>query len=141
MLQPIFDPQKRYRVVLYLRTSGKSQDPINPEQKQRATIEATIRRLNLPWEIVNVYTDRAISGRFFKKRRQFQKMLCDIRTRKLLVDLILVDTFERFGRNEDLANLRQELHRHYGCLVLTADTGFADPASVTSLALAAFKKS
>jgi site-specific DNA recombinase len=138
MLRRIFDPQKRYKVVLYLRMSSDSQNPTSPEQQQ-ATIETTIRRLNLPWDIVKIYVDRAVSGRYYGRREQFQEMLCDIRTGKVKADLILVDTFERFGRSEEAGLIRQELQRQYGCLIVTADTSFADPTSISGQALAAFE--
>lgn len=138
MLKRQFELQKKYRVVLYLRMSSDSQNPRSPEQQQE-TIEATIRRLNLPWVIVKIYIDRAKSGRLLNKREQFQEMLRDIRTGKVKADLIIVDTFERFGRSEDVGLIRQELERHHGCLVLTADSSFADPTSISGQALAAFE--
>jgi hypothetical protein len=51
----------------------------------------------------------------------------------------LVDTFERLGRSDELAGLRQELFLHHGVVVLTADSQFADPTSVPGKALAAFE--
>jgi len=44
-------------------------------------------------------------------------------------DLLLVDTFERFGRNDETDALRRELHNNNGILILTADTGFSDPTT------------
>ncbi len=136
MLHRTFDPRKPFRVVLYLRVSTTMQNPRSPDQ-QRDTIEATIKRLGYPWVIVTVYVDAGISGRYVGKRPEFQRMLRDIRTRAIPVDAILVDTFERFGRAEELAGLRQELHRHHGVVVLTADTSFADPTSTSGQILAA----
>ena len=43
--------------------------------------------------------------------------------------MILVDTIERFARLEDLPAIREELRKKYGVLILTSDTGFADPTS------------
>lgn len=139
MIRKKFDAQKKYRVVLYLRMSSDKQNPKSPEQ-QLETIKSTIRQLNLPWVIVKVYIDRAVSGRYLAKREQFQAMLRDIRTGKVRADLILVDTFERFGRSEDVGPIRQELERHHGCLVLTADTSFADPTTISGKAMAAFEQ-
>lgn len=138
MLKRKFDPQKRYRVLLYLRMSSDQQNPRSPEQQQE-TIMATIRRMNLPWIVVKVYVDRGISGRLLAKREQFQAMLSDIRTKKIRPDLIIVDTFERFGRTEDVGLIRHELERHHGCLVITADSSFADPTSISGQALTAFE--
>jgi DNA invertase Pin-like site-specific DNA recombinase len=138
MLKRLFEPLKPLLVVLYLRMSSDDQNPRSPQQ-QRDTIEATLQRLGYPWTIVKVYTDEGISGRYLRRRQGFQDMLRDIRTDTVKVDAILVDTFERFGRADELAALRQELYRHHGVLVLTADTQFADPTSIPGKALAAFE--
>src|SRR5206468_1023802 len=73
------------------------------------------------------------------KRPDFQRMLREIRTEAIHVDAILVDTFERFGRAEELATLRRELYKQHGVLVLTADSQFADPTSATGQVMAAFE--
>lgn len=138
MLKRQFDPRKLLLVILYLRMSSDEQNPRSPQQ-QRDTIEATIKRLGYPWSVLGIYSDEAISGRYLRKRPGFQRMLRDIRTGKVKADAILVDTFERFGRADELAALRQELYRHHGVLVLTADTQFADPTSIPGKALAAFE--
>jgi DNA invertase Pin-like site-specific DNA recombinase len=136
VLHRTFDPKKPFRVVLYLRMSTAQQNPRSPDQ-QRDTIEATFRRLGYPWVVVAVYTDAGISGRYVGKRPEFQRMLREIRTGAITVDAVLVDTYERFGRAEELANIRQELYRHHGVVVLTADSSFADPTSTSGQILAA----
>lgn len=138
MLKRRFDPFKPLLVLLYLRMSSEEQNPRSPRQ-QRDTIEATIKRLGYPWVIVQCYTDEAISGRYLRKREGFQEMLRDIRIGAAKVDAILVDTFERFGRNDELAALRQELLQQHGVLILTADSQFTDPTSSSGKALAAFE--
>src|SRR5262245_12375333 len=138
MLKRYFDPRKPVKVILYMRMSSDEQNPRSPQQ-QRDTIETTVKRLDYPWCIIGVYTDEAISGRYLRKRAGFQRMLRDIRTGKVKVDAILVDTFERFGRADELAALRQELYQHHGVLILTADSQFSDPTSVSGKALAAFE--
>jgi site-specific DNA recombinase len=111
MLKHRFNPLKSLLVVLYLRMSSDDQNPRSPQQ-QRDTIKATLQRMGYPWIIVNAYTDEAISGRYLRRRVGFQKMLGDIRTGTIKADAILVDTFERFGRADELAALRQELYQH-----------------------------
>jgi DNA invertase Pin-like site-specific DNA recombinase len=138
MLKNRFDPKKPLLAVLYLRMSSDDQNPRSPQQ-QRDTIEATIRRLGYPWVIAKAYVDEAISGRYLRRRAGFQEMLRDIRTESVKVDVILVDTFERFGRADELAALRLELYQHHGVLILTADTQFADPTSIPGKAMAAFE--
>ena len=63
-------------------------------------------------------------------------MLQDIKTGALGVDLILVDTAERFGRADEMLAIRQQLERRQGVLLLTADSRFADPTTVQGKALA-----
>lgn len=138
MLKRRFDPMKPLLVVLYLRMSSDDQNPRSPQQQQD-TIEATLRRLGYPWTVVRVYADEGVSGRYMRRRPGFQNMLRDIRTGAVKADAILVDTFERFGRADELSALRQELHQHHGVLILTADSQFADPTSVPGKALAAFE--
>src|SRR4051812_21088960 len=121
MLRQRFDPLLPLCVVLYLRMSSDEQNPRSPQQQQD-TIEATVRRLGYPWKVVGTYADEAVSGRYLRRRAGFQRMLRDVRTGAVEADAILVDTFERFGRADELAALRQELQQRHGVLVLTADT-------------------
>jgi DNA invertase Pin-like site-specific DNA recombinase len=114
--------------------SSEMQNSRSPEQ-QRETIESTIKRLGYPWIVDKIYIDKAISGRLVRRRPEFQRMLRDIRTGAVKPDAIVVDTFERFGRAEELASLRQELARDHGVLVLTADSQFTDPTSVAGRVL------
>jgi DNA invertase Pin-like site-specific DNA recombinase len=118
--------------------SSDQQNPRSPEQ-QGDTIHATLKRCGYPWVHVGDYTDAAISGRYVTKRPDFQRMLRAVRTGTLGIDLILVDTFERFGRADELGDLRRELDHKYGVLVLTADTQFTDPTTVAGKALSAIE--
>ncbi len=47
----------------------------------------------------------------------------------------MVDTLERLGRSDEIAELRRKLYTDYGILVVTADTNFADPTGPTGKAL------
>jgi len=62
-------------------------------------------------------------------------MLQDLKSGAVKADLVLVDTFERLSRADEGADLRRQLQRA-GVLVLTADSGFADPTSTSGRALA-----
>jgi DNA invertase Pin-like site-specific DNA recombinase len=108
--------------------SSDQQNPRSPEQQFR-TINDTLQRFGYRWITVRDYRDDAKSGKFMRGRPEFQQMLEDIRTGAMQVDLILVDTLERFGRMQDLDTIRRELQNKYGVLILTADTSFADPTS------------
>src|SRR5262249_48881866 len=54
-------------------------------------------------------------------------------------DLIVLDTFERLGRTDDLLALRHELRTRHGVLIVTADTGFADPTTAVGQLTASFE--
>jgi DNA invertase Pin-like site-specific DNA recombinase len=134
MLRRTFDPNKPFRYVRYGRMSDDEQNPRSPDQ-QFETIEQLRKRMGYPWMHVRDYRDDAVTGRLIRKRRGFQEMLQAIRTGMLGVDLILIDTYERFGRADELAAIRGELYNTYGVLILTADSNFADPTSVAGRAL------
>jgi DNA invertase Pin-like site-specific DNA recombinase len=139
MLKHRFDPTLPLLVVLYLRMSSPGQRPRSPEQ-QRQTIEDTIRRLGYPWKVVAVYLDPALTGRLIHQRPEFRKMQADLLSGKVKADLILVDTYERLGRAEDIPFIRQRLRNRAGVLVLTADSQFSDPTSTAGNALAAVEQ-
>lgn len=133
MLRTKFGRNLNSRVVIYVRMSSNRQNPRSPEQ-QIATIKETLKRLGLNWQVVAVYRDDAISGRYFRKRPGFQKMLRDLKSGALQADFVLVDTFERLSRAENNAEIRRMLVKT-GVLVLTADSQFSDPNSVSGRAL------
>jgi DNA invertase Pin-like site-specific DNA recombinase len=129
-----FDPKKPYRYVRYGRMSSDEQNPRSPDQ-QFDMIDDTKRRNGLSWVHLRDFRDDAITGRLVRRRPGFWEMLLSIFSGALQPDLILVDTFERFGRAEELGPLRQQLEREYGVLVLTADTNFSDPTSPSGRAM------
>jgi site-specific DNA recombinase len=135
MLKNTFDPRRPHRYVRYGRMSTDRQNERSPEQ-QFDTIDATIRRSGHPWIHVGDYRDDGVSGRLERKRIGYQEMLRDVRGGALGVDLILVDTAERFGRTDELTSIRRDLYNRHGVLVLTADSGFADPTTTQGRALA-----
>lgn len=122
-----------HKAVEYLRMSSKSQNPRSPDQ-QSNEIERRFTGLGYPWQVIKKYRDDAISGRYVTKRPAFQEMLRDLKSGTVKASLILVDTFERFGRVEEAARIRQELLLEYGIYVLTADTDFLDPTTISGRA-------
>jgi DNA invertase Pin-like site-specific DNA recombinase len=134
MLRRTFDPRRPHRFLRYARMSSDHQNARSPEQ-QFDTIQHLIDRHQHPWHHVRDYRDDGISGRYLRKRTGLQQMLDDIQTGAVEVDLILVDTAERLARLDELTTLRQDLYNRHGVLVLTADSGFADPTSVSGKAL------
>ncbi|MBL9089927.1 MAG: recombinase family protein [Planctomycetaceae bacterium] len=134
MLKRVFDPKRPYRVVLYVRMSSDKQNPRSPDQ-QIAEIKRRLRALGYRWVIVTIYRDDAVSGKYLRKRKGFQKMLRELKTGTVVADLILVDTLERLGRVDELPTIRKELFERHGILVLTADSNFADPNTPQGRAL------
>jgi DNA invertase Pin-like site-specific DNA recombinase len=134
MLNRKYDPMQPYRYLRYGRMSDPKQNPRSPDQ-QFDTVETTRTRLSYPWVHVKTYRDDGISGRFMRKRTGLQDMLRDIEVGLVRVDLIAVDTLERLGRADEIAELRRKLLTEYGILVVTADSNFADPTGVTGQAL------
>src|ERR1700742_3894583 len=99
MLNRVFDPHRPYRVVLYVRMSSDKQNPRSPEQ-QIQEIKRRLQALGYRWVIVTIYRDNAKSGKYLRKRKDFQRMLRDLKTGTVVADLILLDSLERFARVE-----------------------------------------
>lgn len=135
MLKNNFDPKQPLTFVSYCRMSTDLQNPRSPEQ-QEATIRETIKRMGYSWQCLKTYRDDGISGRFIKKRPGFMEMRGDIQSGRIRPQLILVDTAERFGRSEEVSQIRRQLFSRFGIRLLTADSGFVDPQSVSGTALA-----
>jgi DNA invertase Pin-like site-specific DNA recombinase len=138
MLKRKFDFSQPIDVALYLRMSSDKQNPKSPQQ-QRERIQNIIENRNLPWRIVEVYQDDAISGKYARKRPQFMKMMNDISSGAINVGAILVDTIERFGRMEDLDSRRKRLLNRHGVVILTADRNFSDPYTPEGHAMTAIE--
>ena len=62
-------------------------------------------------------------------------MLDDVTSGRVNAGLILVDNFERFGRADEIAAIRQRLQSRHRVLVLTADSLFHDPTTSAGRAL------
>jgi DNA invertase Pin-like site-specific DNA recombinase len=118
--------------------SDKKQNERSPEQ-QLEEINLRLKRLGYPWRIVKIYRDNAITGRYFRKRPAFHRMLNAIQSGAVKVDAILVDNIERFGRIDELPEIRKNLLQSSGVIVLTADTDFADPTTPQGKALGSFE--
>jgi DNA invertase Pin-like site-specific DNA recombinase len=125
MLERRYDPTLPYRFAGYGRMSDRTQNKRSPDQ-QFNTIHETIARCGYPWVSVRTYRDDGISGRYIRKRPGLQQMLRDIETGLLVVDLIVVDTLERLGRADEIAEVRRKLFVEHGILVVAADNHFAD---------------
>lgn len=138
MITRTFNPKQRYLAIIYARMSDPKQNPRSPEQ-QIAEIQRCMKNLGFNWVIVKIYRDDGISGKYRRKRPGYQQMLNDIKTGVVKPDVLLLDTTERLGRNDELSALRKQLKNKYGVLILTADSNFSDPTTPAGRALAAFE--
>lgn len=134
MIKREFNLAKPYRVVLYARMSTKKQNKRSPEQ-QVATIKETIERFKCPWTILRTYVDRGMKARYLRRRPSLQGLLRDIEAGLIEVDLIVVDTFERFGRADEFEEIRRKLRDNHGVLIVCADNNFADPTGMVGKAV------
>ena len=98
--------QKR-RVAAYARVSTEQEEQANSYEAQVDYYTNYIN--NHPeWQMVNIYTDKGISGTNLKYRDGFNKMIGDARNG--LIDLIITKSVSRFARNTlDTISLTREL--------------------------------
>lgn len=136
VIKRIFDSNRPYPFVDYLRMSQEDQNKRSPDQ-QLATIDQRLLVRRLPWKRLKSYRDEGKTARLLRNRDAYQQMLRDLKSGRVKADLILVDTMERFGRVDELQAIRKELDERYGILVLAADTDFADPNTPQGRAMAA----
>jgi site-specific DNA recombinase len=134
MLDRKYDPSLPYRFAEYGRMSDPRQNKRSPDQ-QFATIAETIARCGYPWVRVATYRDDGISGRYVRKRPGVQRLLRDVEAGLIQIDLIALDTLERLGRAEEIAELRRKLLVEHGVLVVAADNGFCDPTGIVGKAV------
>jgi DNA invertase Pin-like site-specific DNA recombinase len=134
MLDRAYDPSLPYRFACYGRMSDPRQNRRSPDQ-QFNTIDEGIARCGYPWRCVATYRDDGISGRYLRKRLGFQRLLRDIEAGLIRVDLVVVDTLERLGRADEIAELRRRLFVEHGVLIVAADNSFSDPTGVVGKAV------
>lgn len=87
---------KKLRVAAYCRVSSDKDDQLNSFEVQVEYYTDKISA-NPDWQMVKVYADEGISGTSLKKRDEFKKMIRACREGR--IDLILVKSVSRFGRN------------------------------------------
>jgi len=91
---PIEESKKK--VAAYARVSTLQEEQEESFDTQVKYYTAYIQS-NPKWEFVNLYSDQGISGTSISKRPGFKKMIDDAKSG--LIDLILVKSISRFGRN------------------------------------------
>ena len=111
--QPIWDQQ--LRVAAYCRTSTNQEEQNSSLENQIAYYTAFIQN-NPMWRFVAVYADQA-SGLHTKNRPGYRKLLRDCRKGK--IDLILVKSLSRFGRDarEAISTIRKLKQMNVGIYI------------------------
>lgn len=111
------------RAVLYTRYSSHNQRDVSIDQ-QIHVCEAFAKDLDA--EIVDIYSDRALTGTN-DKRPRFQKMISD--AEKRLFDVIIVYSLDRFSRDRyDSAVYKRKL-KQLGVKVMSATERITDDAT------------
>ena len=103
---PINEFRKK-RVAAYARVSTDQDEQFTSFESQIQYYEELIKS-NPNYEFIKVYSDEGLSGTSVKKRKGFNEMIHDAKEGK--IDLILVKSISRFGRNlKDIIEYIQEL--------------------------------
>lgn len=101
--------------VLYLRYSSHSQREVSIEQQQK---ECELYAQRNGMRIVDMYIDRAISGKQIAKRDRFQDMINDAPLGRF--EAILVYQLDRFARNRRESQITKHFLRQHGIRVISA---------------------
>ena len=88
--------KKLLKVCAYCRVSTGTEEQKTSYESQKKYYKQKIKQ-NPEWELVDIYADEAISGTQVYKRVNFKRMIDDALAGK--IDLILVKSISRFGRN------------------------------------------
>ena len=87
---------QKLRVAAYCRVSTNSADQLNSYARQIKVYTDIITKRK-DWELVEIFADEGLSGMKADNRTEFQRMIKLCEARK--IDLILVKSVSRFGRN------------------------------------------
>lgn len=88
--------RKKLRVAAYCRVSTEKDEQLNSFEVQKTYYTEKIAS-NPNWKMADIFADEGISGVSMKKRDEFKRMLRHCREGR--IDLILVKSVSRFGRN------------------------------------------
>ena len=105
-------PTTTRTAAAYIRVSthGK-QEELSPDAQKRLIREyAKKNHMYLPAD--NIYIESGISGKYARKRPQFQRMIAAAKTTPRPFDVILVWKFSRFARNQEESIVYKSLLRN-----------------------------
>lgn len=104
---------KKLRVAAYCRVSSEKDEQLNSFDVQVSYYKEKIAN-NPEWKYAGIFADEGISGTSLKNRDEFKRMLRHCREGR--IDLILVKSVSRFGRNtvDVMDTVRKLLKRNIG---------------------------
>ncbi len=88
--------KKKLRVAAYCRVSTDKDEQLNSFEVQKTYYTEKIAS-NPNWKMAGIFADEGITGTSMKRRDEFMRMLRHCREGR--IDLILVKSVSRFGRN------------------------------------------
>ncbi len=98
LINPIeVEPDKKIRYAAYVRVSSNSNEQLNSYAQQISHYIKLFTDNEDKWELVDIYSDEAITGTSLSKREDFQRMLTDCRLGK--IDKIITKSVSRFSRD------------------------------------------
>lgn len=101
--------RKKLRVAAYCRVSSDKDEQINSFEVQVQHYTEMISS-NPNWKNAGIFADEGISGTSIKNRKEFQRLLRHCQEGR--IDLILVKSVSRFGRNtEDALKISRRLKK------------------------------
>ncbi len=106
---------KKLRVAAYCRVSSEKDEQLHSFEVQVNYYTEKITQ-NPEWKMAGIFADEGISGTSLKNRDQFKRMLRACREGR--IDLILVKSVSRFGRNtvDVMKTVRKLQERHIGVI-------------------------
>ena len=87
---------QQLRVAPYCRVSTNSEDQLESYESQVAYYKALVQEKK-EWTLVDIYTDKAITGTLVIKRDGFQRLINDCLNGD--IDMIITKSISRFARN------------------------------------------
>ena len=84
------------RVAAYCRVSTDTEDQMNSYRSQVKYYTEMISK-NPKWQLVDIYSDAAITGTKIDKREGFRNMIADAASGK--IDMVITKSISRFARN------------------------------------------
>ena len=93
---PLIQSETIIRVCAYCRVSSSSKEQLNSYASQISYFKAFIDS-QPNWRLVEIYTDKGVSGRKIKNRDEFNQMIDD--AYRGLFDMIICKSISRFARD------------------------------------------